>query len=326
MKAILYKKYGSPDVLQLQEVEKPEPEDHEVLVKVKATTVNRTDCANLSAKPFIMRFMLGFFKPKKQIPGTEFAGEIEAIGKKVTSFKVGDKIFGFDDGVLSSYAEYLTISEYKGITSMPKDTSYEQAAASSEGVHYAYNFINKVDLKEGHKILVNGASGGIGSATVQLLKYFNGKVTAVSNTKNIELVKKLGASKVFDYSKEDFTNDDELYDFIFDSVGKSSFGRCKHLLKSGGVYISSELGWMAQNLFFAFVTWIFGSLPGQSGKKVKFPYPPDIKRSILFSKKLMEEGKYKAVIDRYYPLEQIADAFRYVKKGQKTGNVVIKIS
>lgn len=325
MKAIVYHKYGSPEVLKLKELDKPIPKDNEVLINVKAATVNRTDCANLSAKPFIMRFTLGLFKPNNSIMGTEFSGDIEAVGKDVTSFKVGDKVFGFDDLVLSSYAEYMALSEDKGLTTMPKSISYEQAAASSEGSHYAYNFINKVDLKSGDKVLVNGASGGIGSATVQLLNYFGADVTAVCNTKNIELLKSLGSRKVIDYTKEDFTKDDEKYDYIFDSVGKSSFGKCKSLLKPGGVYISSELGWMLQNPFFALITAVFGSLPGQTGKKVKFPYPPDIKRSVLFIKKLIEQGKYKAVIDRSYPLEQIADAFRYVAKGQKTGNVVITI-
>jgi len=326
MKAIVYTHYGPPEVLQLKEVEKPLPEENEVLVKVRTTTVNRTDCANLTAKPFIMRFSLGLFKPKKKIMGTEFAGDIEAAGKAVTSFKVRDKIFGFDDSGIGSYAEYMVISEDKALTTMPKDITYEQAAACAEGSHYAYNFINKVDLISGDKVLVNGASGGIGSAMVQLLKYFGADVTAVCNTKNIELVKSLGASKIFDYTKEDFTKDDEKYDFVFDAVGKSSYGKCKALLKPGGVYISSELGLMVQNLFFSLISAIFGSLPGQAGKKVKFPYPPNIKRSVLLIKKIMDEGKFKPVIDRSYPLGEIAEAFRYVLKGQKTGNVVITLN
>jgi len=326
MKAIVYTHYGPPEVLQLKEVEKPLPEEHEVLVKVRTTTVNRTDCANLTAKPFIMRFSLGLFKPKKKIMGTEFAGDIEATGKAVTSFKVRDKIFGFDDSGIGSYAEYMVISEDKALTTMPKDITYEQAAACAEGSHYAYNFINKVDLISGDKVLVNGASGGIGSAMVQLLKYFGADVTAICNTKNIELVKSLGASKIFDYTKEDFTKDDEKYDFVFDAVGKSSYGKCKALLKPGGVYISSELGLMVQNLFFSLISAIFGSLPGQAGKKVKFPYPPNIKRSVLLIKKIMDEGKLKPVIDRSYPLGEIAEAFRYVLKGQKTGNVVITLN
>jgi len=326
MKAIVYTQYGPPDVLLLKEVKKPVPKDNEVLVRVRATTVNRSDCAMLRAKPFIMRFGTGLLKPNNPILGTEFAGDIESVGKAVTTFKVGDKVFGFDDSGLSSYAEYMVISEDKALTTLPKDITYEQAAACVEGAHYAYNFINKVDLKSGQKGLVNGASGGIGSATVQLLKYFGADVTAVCNTKNIKLVKSLGASRVIDYTKEDFTEDYEKYDFVFDSVGKSSFGKCKPLLKPGGIYISSELGWMVQNLFFALITAIFGRVPGQAGKKVKFPYPPNIMRSVLMVKKLVEEGKFKSVIDRSYPLEQIAEAFRYVEKGQKAGNVVITLA
>ena len=325
MKAIISTQYGPPDVLQLKDVTKPVPGDREILVKVRATTVNRTDCANLRAKPFIMRFFLGFFKPKNPIMGTEFAGDIEAVGNNVSSFNVGEKVFGFDDSGLGSYAEYMLILEDKGLSNMPKDFSYEHATACIEGAHYAYNFINKVDLKSGDKVMVNGASGGIGTATVQLLKYFGADITAVCNTKNIELVKSLGASRVIDYSKEDFTKDHEKYDFVFDSVGKSSFGKCRRLLKSGGVYISSEMGKFSQNLFYSLITAIFGSMPGQAGKKVKFPYPPDIKHSVLLVKKLIEEGKFRAVIDRSYPLEQIADAFRYVEQGQKTGNVVITL-
>ena len=319
MKAIVYTKYGPPDVLQLKEVDKPTPKDNEVLIRIYATTVNRTDCATIGAIPFFMRLATGLFKPKKQIPGTEFAGEIEAVGKNVSTYQVGDKVFGFDDSGSGSHAQYMTISEDKGLTTIPENTTYEQAAASIEGAHYAYNFINKVKLKSGQKILVNGATGGIGSAAVQFLKYFGVAITAVCGTENIELVKSLGANKVIDYTKEDFTKDDEKYDFVFDAVGKSTFGRCKPLLLPGGAYISSELGPMAQNIFFALITPIFGK------KKVIFPFPTDIKGSILFIKKLIEEGKYKAVIDRKYPLEQIVEAFRYVEKGQKTGNVVITV-
>ncbi|MGB5229121.1 MAG: NAD(P)-dependent alcohol dehydrogenase, partial [Eudoraea sp.] len=196
MKAIVYTQYGSPDVLQVQDVEKPEPKKNEILVKVRAASVNRTDCANLRAKPFIMRFMLGLFKPNKRILGTEFAGDVVKTGEGVTSFVVGDKVFGFDDTVLSSYTEYLVFSAEKGISTMPKNFTYQQAGACIEGAHYAYNIINKIELKRGQKVIVNGASGGIGTATVQLLKYFDANITAVCNTKNIELVKSLGAAKV----------------------------------------------------------------------------------------------------------------------------------
>lgn len=325
MKAIVYTSYGSPDVLQIKEVEKPEPKENEILVRVRATSVNRTDCANLRAKPFIMRFTMGLFKPKKKIPGTEFAGDVVKVGQAVETFNVGDKVFGFDDSVLSSFAEYLVFPANKGIATMPQGFNYKQAGACIEGAHYAYNIINKVELRKSQKVLVNGASGGIGSATVQLLRHFGADITAVCNTKNIGLVKSLGANKVIDYTKDDFTKDSEKYDHVFDCVGKSTFGKCCPILKPGGVYISSELGPWSQNIFYSLISAILGRIPGREGKKVKFPYPPNIRRSVLLVKKLIEEGKFKSVIDRSYPLEKVADAFRYVEKGQKTGNVSITL-
>ena len=202
MKAIVYTKYGSPDVLHLEEMEKPTPKDNEILVRVHAATVNRTDCATIRAKPFFMRLVTGLFRPKKKVPGTEFAGEIEAVGKNVSSLKAGEKVFGFDDEGSWAQAQYLTIQQDKAAP-IPDGVTYEQAAASSEGAHYAYNFINKVDLEKGQHVLVNGATGAIGSAAVQLLKYFEVNVTAVCATKNIELVKSLGANRVIDYTKDD---------------------------------------------------------------------------------------------------------------------------
>jgi len=322
MKAIVYHKYGPPDVLQLKELEEPTPKDDEVLIKVHATTVNRTDCAIVRAVPFFMRIITGLFRPKKQIPGTEFAGEIEAVGKSVSSLKVGDKVFGFDDQGSGSHAQYMTIKEDNVIT-IPDNISYEQAAASSEGAHYAYNFINKVDIKKGQNVLVNGATGAIGSATVQLLKYFDVNVTGVCATKNIELVKSLGANKVIDYTKEDFTKDEQKYGFVFDTVGKSSFYKCIHLLQPGGIYISSDLGYMAQNIFLPLITPIIKPMIGN--KKTVFPFPTDIRGSILLIKSLIEQDKFKAVIDREFPLEHIVEAYKYVEKGQKTGNVVITV-
>ena len=322
MKAIIYTKYGSPDVLQLKEVKKPTPQDNEVLIRVQATTVNRTDCATIRAKPFFMRIITGLFKPKKQIPGTEFAGKIEAVGKSVSSLKVGDRVFGFDDQGSGSHAQYMTIKEDKVII-IPDKISYEQAAASSEGAHYAYNFINKVDLKKGQSVLVNGATGAIGSATVQLLKYFDVNVTAVCATKNIELVKSLGADRVIDYTKEDFTKDEQKYDFVFDTVGKSSFFKCKHLLKPGGIYISSDLGYLAQNIFLPLITPIIK--PIIENKKTVFPMPTDIRGSLLLIKSLIEQDQFQAVIDRKFSLEQIIEAYRYVEKGEKIGNVVITV-
>jgi NADPH:quinone reductase-like Zn-dependent oxidoreductase len=323
MKATVYRKYGPPDVLQLKEVAKPVPLDNEVLVKVYATTVNRTDTATIRAKPFFARIFTGILRPKKQTPGTEFAGEIEAIGKNVTCFKVGDRVFGFDDQGSRSHAQYLTISEDKGLTTILKNLTYEQAAASTEGAHYAYNSIKNAKIKAGQKSLVYGATGAIGSAAVQLMKYFDIYVTAVCNTENIGLVKSLGANKVIDYTKEDFTKDEEKYNFVFDAVGKSSFAKCKPLLQRGGVYISSDLGYLAQNIPLTLVTPIIKPLIGN--KKTVSPMPTDTRGSILFVRKLIEEGKFKAVIDRKYPLERIVEAYKYVEKGQKTGNVVITV-
>ncbi len=323
MRAIVCTKYGPPEVLQLKEVAKPIPKDNEILVQIYATTVNRTDTAIIRAKPFFARLLTGIFKPKKQIPGTEFAGIVEAVGKNVKSLKVGDRVFGFDGQGSGAHAQYMTISEDKGLATIPGNIAYEQAAASSEGAHYAYNFIKKVKLESGQKALVNGATGAIGSAAVQLLKYFNVYVTAVCNTENIELVKSLGANKVIDYMKEDFTKDKEKYNFVFDAVGKSSFAKCRPLLQSGGIYISSDLGYMAQNVFLPLITPIMKSIIGN--KKTIFPLPTDIRKSVLLIRKLMEQGNFKAVIDRKYPLEQIVQAYKYVETGQKTGNVVITV-
>jgi NADPH:quinone reductase-like Zn-dependent oxidoreductase len=317
MKAAFFTHYGPPEVLSVREVEKPVPQDNEVLVRVEATTVNRTDCANLTAKPFIMRFVNGLTKPNRPIPGTDFVGRIEAIGAQVKSFEVGDRVWGFHDTGLSSQAEYLCFSEEKAMTIAPDNLPYEQAAASLEGAHYACNFINKVTLAPGQKALVNGATGAIGSALLQFLKYHGLYVTAVCNTKNIDLIKSLGADKTIDYTRQDLTKDDEKYDFIFDAVGKSTFGRCKPLLKKKGIYISSELGPGSQNVFLAL--WGLWA----SGKKVIFPIPSDIRKSLAYIRDRIEEGEFRPVIDRTYPLENIAEAYRYVLTGQKTGNVVI---
>ncbi len=323
LKAIVYEKYGPPEVLKLKEVDKPAPRDNEVLIKIYATTVNRTDYATIRAIPFFARLITGIFKPKKQIPGTEYAGEIEAMGKNVKSLKAGDKVFGFDEQGTESHAQYMTMSENKALTTIPENISYEQSAASIEGAHYAYNIINKVNLEKGQTVLVNGATGAIGSAAIQLLKYYDVNVTAVCGTENIELVKSLGADKVIDYQKEDFTKVDQKYNFVFDTVGKSSFFKCRKLLQPGGIYISSDLGYMAQNIFLPLITPIIKPVIGN--KKTIFPMPVDCKGSIRLIKKLMEQGKFKAVIDRIYPLEQIVEAYRYVGKGYKTGNVVITV-
>lgn len=318
MKAIIAEQYGPPEILQLREVDRPVPKAGEVLVKVHATTVNRTDCGILWGKPFIVRFFTGLTKPKRPIPGTDFAGEVVALGEGVEHLQVGERVFSFEDNVLSSHAEYLTIAAEK-VLIIPENIDFEQAAASVEGAHYAFNFINKVPLQSGQRVLVNGATGAIGSAALQFLKHLGVEVTAVCNTKNIELIRSLGADRVIDYEKEDFTQDDQQYHFVFDAVGKSTFGKCRRLLLPGGVYISSELGPGAQNPFLALLTPWFGK------KKVAFPLPVDIPRSLRFIRELLASGAFRPVIDRRYRLEEIAEAYRYVASGQKTGNVIIVV-
>jgi NADPH:quinone reductase-like Zn-dependent oxidoreductase len=320
MKAAIRSEYGGPEVINIGETDKPVPRDNEVLIKVHAATVNRTDCGILWGKPFIIRFFTGLSRPRKPITGTDFSGEVEAVGKDVTTFKVGDKVWGFDDNGLESHAEYLVLPGDGKLITMPDYLSYEEAAASPEGAHYAYNFVNKVHPGPEHRVMLNGATGAIGSATLQILKYYGSFVTAVCNTENMVLIKSLGADKVIDYTKEDFTNDDDKYDFVFDAVGKSSFGRCKPLLKPGGVYISSELGPQNENIYLPFTTAIKG------GKRVKFPYPKDIPATLRFIKELIDQGKFKPVIDRTYKLENIREAFEYVNSGRKTGNVVIRLA
>ncbi|WP_320046506.1 NAD(P)-dependent alcohol dehydrogenase [uncultured Ilyobacter sp.] len=323
MKAVVHKKYGSPDILQIKEVEKPIPNDNEVLIKIYATSVNRTDCATLRGIPLLTRVATGIFRPKIQISGSEFAGIVEETGKNVISLKRGDKVFGFDDQGLKSHAEYMKVSEEKAFI-IPKNISLQQATVSIEGAHYAYNFINKVDLKPGQRVLVNGATGTIGSSAFQLLKYFGAHVTAVCNRKNMGLMKSLGADEVIDYTSEDFTKIDQKYQFVFDTVGKSSFFKCRPILGNAGVYISSDLGYMAQNLFLPFITPFIKFL--FKNKRTVFPFPSNIRRSILLIRKLIEEEKFQAVIDRKYALEDILEAYRYVEKGEKLGNVVTTVA
>ncbi|NNJ55730.1 MAG: NAD(P)-dependent alcohol dehydrogenase [Bacteroidia bacterium] len=315
MKASIRRKYGLPNQIKIEEIDTPVPGENEVLIKVHATTVNRTDCANLTAKPFIMRFVLGLFKPRKVTLGTDFAGEVTAIGKTTKKFKVGDRVFGFNDQGSESQAEYLSVSE-DDLFFIPENIEYKEAAASLEGAHYAYSFIHKVAIQPGQKILINGATGGIGSALLQLVKQYDVEIAVTSNTKNVELVKSLGADKIYDYTKEDFTNDDIQYDFIFDAVGKSTFGKCKPLLKEKGIYISSELGPYSQNIFLPMWTTI-------QSKKVIFPIPYNKQKTIPYTRNLLKSGEFNPVIDREYRLENLAKAYDYVMTGEKTGNVII---
>lgn len=320
MKAVVHTRYGSPDVLQLTEVAKPVPQSAEVLIKIYAATVNRTDCGVLRPVPWFARLFTGLFKPKWTILGCEFAGQIESIGNGVTRFAVGDRVFGFSGDSFGTHAEYVVMPEDGTLAMMPERLTYEQAAPSFEGSHYALCDIRAAGIQKGQKVLIYGATGAIGSAAVQLVKHIGASVTAVCGTENVELVRSLKADKVVDFEKEDFTKDDQRYDVVFDAVGKSTFSKCKRLLRPGGTYISSDLGPMGQNPFLALITPLFGK------KKVLFPLPKIDTEIVDFIKGLVEAGEFKPVIDRCYPLEQVADAFRYVETGQKIGNVVIDVA
>ncbi|MFM9944395.1 MAG: NAD(P)-dependent alcohol dehydrogenase [Bacteroidia bacterium] len=319
MKAVVYKKYGPPEVAQLMEVAQPIPKDNEVLIKVYASTVNRTDAGFRSAQYFISRFWTGLLRPKNTILGCEFAGVIEEAGKGVTTFKKGDRVFGYNDKTCGGHGEYLTIAENDAVTLLPNNLTFDEAAPITEGAHYALNNIRASKIEPGQNAMIYGATGAIGSAAVQLLKHFEVKVTAVCNTKNVELIKSLGADTVIDYQTQDFTKTATKFHLIFDAVGKSSFGQCKPLLTKKGIYVSTELGKNSENIFLALSTALLG------GKKVLFPIPEISKDDVIFLKELVEKRKFKPVIDRHYKLDQIVEAYKYVETGQKTGNVVIKI-
>ncbi len=320
MKASVNTTYGPAEILKILEVAKPTPMDNEILIKIYATTVNRTDVGFRKPEyPVIIRLINGLFKPRRTILGSEFAGVIEAIGKNVTLFKSGDQVFGLSTFTFGTHGEFLSIPETGSIALKPINMSFEQAAAVCDGAFLALNLIKKVDFTNKPKILINGATGSIGSASLQLAKYYGAHVTAVGNTKNLNLLKSLGADEVIDYTKEDFTQNGKQYDVVLDAVGKSSFLKAKKILKPKGIYFSSELGYFVQNIFWALVTPLFG------GRKLLFPIPKDTKETIEFMKKIIEEGKYKAVIDKTYPFEEIIAATKYVETGEKTGNVVITL-
>lgn len=320
MKAVLRTQYGYPDVLNVGDIPVPIPKFNELLIKVYTTTVNRTDCGILRGKPALIQAFTGLGRPKNQTPGTDFAGVVEEVGTGVTRFKRGDKVWGLNDSGLASQAEFMVIREDRALFPIPDGFSFAQVVACAEGAHYAINFINKVSLFMDHKVMVNGGTGAIGSAAIQLLKAKGLQITATAPTDHVTTVKTLGADRVIDYQKEDFTKDYETYDFVFDAVGKSSFAQCKPLLKENGTYISSELGPHSENPFLALVS------PFISGKKVKFPLPSNIKGSLAVVLDLMKQGKFKPLIDRTYPLHEIRDAYTYVLSGQKTGNVILQIA
>ena len=320
MRAAVYTRYGPPDVVRIEEVGRPAVRAGQVLVRVHATTVNRTDCACRAAKPFFMRLFTGLTGPRATVLGNEFAGVVDEVGAGVRSFEVGDRVFGYIEGPFGAHADYLSLPATGSIATMPAHSTFAEAASSTEGAHYALAQIRAAKITAGQDVLVYGASGAIGSAAVQLVKGLGAVVTAVCGTANVELVRGLGADRVVDYQLEDFTADSQAYDVVLDAVGKSSFGRCRPLLKPGGIYISTELGRRAENPFLALV----GSL--HSGTRVMFPIPTHDQAMIVFIRGLIETGTFTAVVDRTYPLDRIVDAYRYVETGQKTGSVVISLT
>ena len=317
MRAVVYDRYGPPEVLRLEDVERPVPDVDQVLVRVRATTVNRTDCGLRGARPFITRFFTGLLRPKHRIPGIELAGEVEAVGAAVTEFEVGDRVFGVKG--YAAHAEFTCIRERGPLAQMPAGMPFEDAAAACDGASLALACLRRGGALQGRSVLVYGASGSVGTAAVQLAKHFGAHVTAVCGTDNVELVRSLGADEVVDYLQSDFTKNGETYDVILDAVGKHSFRRCRRSLERGGVFVETDLGFMWHAPLLILLTrWI-------GDKRVAVGITRYTKQDVLFLKELVETGEYRPVIDRRYPLEEVVEATRYVETGQKTGNVVLTV-
>jgi NADPH:quinone reductase-like Zn-dependent oxidoreductase len=317
MKAVVHDRYGPLDVLRLVEVERPVPKEDEVLIKIHATTVNRTDSGARAGVPFITRLFLGLRRPNERILGTELAGEVQAVGSAVTEFAAGDRVFGINAWRFGAHAEFVCMREAAPLAHMPANMTFEEAAAVCDGAILAMIELRASGIRKGQKVLIYGASGSIGTAEVQLARYFGADVTAVCSTKNVELVKSLGADRVIDRTKEDFTKNGETYDVIHDAVGVLSFTRCRGSLKPGGIYNPTD---NLRNLVLAPLTARFG------GKRVVFPIPRYTKKDVLWLKELIEAGRYRAVIDRCYPLEDVIEATRYVETKRKTGNIVLTVN
>jgi len=312
MRAAVRHRYGGPDVLHIEEVEQPVPADDQILVRIYATTVNRTDCGWRSGQPFFARYFTGIRRPKWPILGMELAGEVEAVGSAVTEFRTGDRVFGVKG--YGAHAEFVCIRESGAVAHMPASMTFEDAAAICDGFCIALSCLRNADLREGRRLLVYGATGSVGTAAVQLARHWGAHVTAVGNTKNLELVRSLGADEVIDYLEEDFTRNGQTYDVIFDAVGKHSYRRCRHSLAPGGLFVETDLGFMWHVPLLALTS-----------KRVKMGIAKYRKDDVLFLKELVDAGEYRAVIDRRYPLEDVVEATRYVETGQKTGNVVLTV-
>jgi NADPH:quinone reductase-like Zn-dependent oxidoreductase len=312
MRAVVRHRYGGPDVLRIEEVEQPVPGDDQILVRVHATTVNRTDCGWRSGQPFFARYFTGIRRPKWPILGMELAGEVAGVGSAVTEFHVGDRVFGVKG--YGAHAEYACIRESGAVAHMPASMTFEDAAAVCDGFCIALSCLRNADLREGRRLLVYGSTGSVGTAAVQLARHLGAHVTAVGNTKNLELVRSLGADEVVDYQQEDFTKNGRTYDVIFDAVGKHSYRRCRSSLAPDGLFVETDLGFMWHVPLLALTS-----------KRVKLGIAKYRKEDVLFLKELVDAGEYRAVIDRRYPLEDVVEATRYVETGQKTGNVVLTV-
>ena len=320
MRAAVSTRYGPPEVVRIADVDRPTVGDHDVLVRVHVATVNRTDCGFRAAHPFIVRFFSGLTKPRRTILGSEFAGVIEAVGSQVTTFEVGDRVFGYSEPRFGAHAEYLAVPEGGPIATIPEHLTFEQAAPSTEGSHYALGLIRAAGIPGGQRVMVYGATGAIGSAAVQLLKEMGAVVTAVCDTANVDMVAQLGADRVIDRTTTDFTSEGPVYDVVLDAVGKSSFGACKRLLKRRGIYLSTDLGPLSMNPVLALVTRLLG------GRRVMFPLPPTFDKELIeHLRTLLESGAFEPVVDRRYGLDDIVEAYRYVETEQKVGNVLILV-
>lgn len=320
MRAAVYRAYGPPEVVYVVELPRPQPKEHEVLVKVHSATVNRTDAGFRSAEYVVSRLFSGLLRPKFPVLGCEFSGTVEVIGSQVKRYKVGDHVFGFNDQAFGGHAEYLTMADTDAMAHVPERLSMEEAAAIAEGGHYALCDIRAARVTSGQHVMVYGATGAIGSAAVQLLKAIGAHVTAVCGTRHVELVRSLGADHVIDYQTDDYTRTATRFHFILDAVGKSSFGACRPLLTEKGIYISTEFGRKGENVPLSLLTPLLG------GRRVLFPLPTITREDVLYLKDLVDRGAYRPVIDRYYTLEQIVEAYRYVETGQKIGNVILRIA
>ena len=313
MRAVVHHRYGPPEVLRVEDIPRPVANDDEVLVKVHATTVNQTDCHIRAAKPFLWRFFAGLLRPKRKVLGTEFAGEVEAVGAAVREYGVGDRVFGARWG---SHAEYVCVREGGLMAHMPAGMTFEEAGAVVDGALQALGHLRVAKVGEGTRLVVYGASGSCGTAAVQLARHLGAHVTAVCNTKNVELVRALGADEVIDYLEEDFTKDGRTYEVILDAVGKHSFRRCRGSLEPGGLFVATD---GLRNFPLKFLT-------SKLDKRVVFYGSKSTREDLLFLKELIEAGKYRAVIDRRYPLDDVVEATRYVETWQKTGNVVLTVN